>query len=73
MVESVDTSCSGEATNPTGVATNATIVMFGHINFKNTDLENSQLEEGITYFCGIVLLQTMYHLVAIYLKRTNYK
>lgn len=50
VVESVDTSCSGEATNPTGVATNATIVMFGHINFKNTDLENSQLEEGITYF-----------------------
>jgi len=50
VVESVSTSCNGDPITPQGIESNATIVMFGHINFKNIDLDAPQLEEGTTYF-----------------------
>tara|TARA_Y100001933_G_scaffold263920_1_gene327389 strand:+ start:12516 stop:14582 length:2067 start_codon:yes stop_codon:yes gene_type:complete len=50
VVERVETICDGSATQPTGINTNATIVMFGHIRFEGIDLDNNALEPGTTYF-----------------------
>lgn len=50
VVERVSTSCDGSAIGGDSIENNATVVMFGHINFKNIDIDAAQLEEGTTYF-----------------------
>ena len=47
IVESVETSCDGTSVSSTA---DATIVMFGEIEFKNVDLVNNALIPGTTYF-----------------------
>lgn len=50
VVERVETVCDGSVTTASGISTNATIVMFGHIRFDGIDLDNNALQPGSTYF-----------------------